>query len=318
MSTSLRVLVLAGLIVATASATGAMAAEGDVAGSSDHPLVGRYAGAVIFDYKETEYDETSMVSGNGSNDLIALEGRITEIYYRVPRERSTLEVMRNYEQQLDNAGFEPIFSCNKLDCGGDATAAIHFSGRVMGERRLQFVGDFQHEQRYQIARLASPESDTYVSIYDFRDAAYEGHLVHVKVVETTQMAQDQILIDAQEMAKSIAETGRVSLYGIYFDTDEATVRPESQATLEEIATLLASRPRLQLVVVGHTDNRGSLDYNMDLSSRRAAAVVQSLVEQHGVDRSRLDAWGIGYLAPVATNQTEDGRAKNRRVELVER
>jgi OOP family OmpA-OmpF porin len=120
------------------------------------------------------------------------------------------------------------------------------------------------------------------------------------------------------MAASISETGRVSLYGIYFDTDQADIKPESQPTLAEIATLLDDQPALELVVVGHTDNRGSLDYNMDLSSRRAAAVVEALVNEYGAEPSRLDAWGIGYLAPVATNQTEDGRALNRRVELVER
>jgi outer membrane protein OmpA-like peptidoglycan-associated protein len=292
-------------------------AEGDVSGSADHPLIGRYSGAKIIDYDVRQYDEASMITGKGKDDRLDLIGKVTEIYYRVPRDRSTLEVMRNYEQQLTEAGFEQLYSCGKFDCGADNAAAIHFATRVLGVKRLQLVGDFQNEQRYLVAHLPDAAGEVYVSIYDFRDAAYEGHLVNVKVVETTSMQQDQIVIDASEMAASIDETGRVSLYGIYFDTDEATMKPESASTLGEIATLLSNQPTLKLVVVGHTDNQGALDYNMDLSHRRADAVRRALIEQYSVEPDRLDAWGIGYLAPVATNKNEQGRAKNRRVELVE-
>jgi OmpA-OmpF porin, OOP family len=108
----------------------------------------------------------------------------------------------------------------------------------------------------------------------------------------------------------------VSLYGIYFDTDKTDVKPESQPTLQEIAKLLKQDASLRLYVVGHTDNVGTYDHNLDLSQRRAAAVVGELTTKHGVAAVRLRPAGVGMLSPVAPNDNEQGRAKNRRVELV--
>lgn len=126
------------------------------------------------------------------------------------------------------------------------------------------------------------------------------------------------LVKAAEMAGALGAEGRVSLYGILFDYDSAALRPESDATLAEIVTLLAGDPGLALFVVGHTDMTGSYDYNLDLSRRRAAAVVAALTGRFGVAADRLEPAGVGPLAPVAQNSTEEGRALNRRVELVQR
>jgi outer membrane protein OmpA-like peptidoglycan-associated protein len=112
--------------------------------------------------------------------------------------------------------------------------------------------------------------------------------------------------------------GHIALYEIYFETGKADVKPESARALGEIAKLLASRPQLPILVVGHTDNVGALDYNRGLSQRRAQSVVEALAQQHGVARDRLAAVGVGMAAPVASNDNEAGRAKNRRVELVKR
>ena len=125
------------------------------------------------------------------------------------------------------------------------------------------------------------------------------------------------MIDAAAMAKGLGETGHIALYGIYFDTDKAVVKAESKPTLDQIAALLQGAPDLQVVIVGHTDSQGTLAYNMDLSQRRAAAVAAALSKSYGIAAARLKTAGVGFLAPVGSNQTEDGRALNRRVELVE-
>jgi outer membrane protein OmpA-like peptidoglycan-associated protein len=125
-------------------------------------------------------------------------------------------------------------------------------------------------------------------------------------------------VRAAEMAKSISETGRIALYGIYFDTNQTTIKPASEAVLKEIANLLNEQPNLQLQIVGHTDDVGTAEFNRDLSERRANAVVQALVSRHQIASSRLLASGAGLTQPVASNKTEEGRAKNRRVELVAR
>jgi outer membrane protein OmpA-like peptidoglycan-associated protein len=142
-------------------------------------------------------------------------------------------------------------------------------------------------------------------------------LAHVAVIAPDVMEKKMVFVNADEMKKSLQDEGRVALYGIFFDTDKDVVKPESKATLEEVAKLLAANPSLRLRVVGHTDNQGKADYNLDLSRRRAASVVRELTGKLGVDAARLDSFGCGLYAPVASNETEDGRAKNRRVELVQ-
>jgi outer membrane protein OmpA-like peptidoglycan-associated protein len=127
-----------------------------------------------------------------------------------------------------------------------------------------------------------------------------------------------VTINAEAMAAGIDATGHISIYGIYFDTDAAEIKLESAPTLEEIAKLLRDRPDLSLLVVGHTDSEGAYEHNMDLSRRRAESVTVALVTDYGVSESRLLSAGVGYLSPVASNDTAPGRAKNRRVELVKR
>lgn len=135
------------------------------------------------------------------------------------------------------------------------------------------------------------------------------------IAGTTALKQD-VTADASALANSINSTGHASVYGILFDTGKADIKPESAASLEQVGKLLKQDPRLKLYVVGHTDNVGALPANMDLSQRRAAAVVKALTGQYGVPAARLQPFGDGPYAPVASNDTEDGRALNRRVELV--
>ena len=111
--------------------------------------------------------------------------------------------------------------------------------------------------------------------------------------------------------------GRAVFYGILFDFDKAEVKPESEGQLAEMAKFLQANAAARVFIVGHTDNKGTLDYNVGLSSRRAEAVVKALSSKYGVDARRLTPRGLGPLAPVTSNRNEDGRAKNRRVEMVE-
>ena len=141
-------------------------------------------------------------------------------------------------------------------------------------------------------------------------------LIWLTMVEKAGMAQD-IVANADAFGKDIKSTGHAAVYGIYFDTGKSEVKSESQAALQEVAKLLSSDPGLKLLVVGHTDSVGQLEANMKLSQARAEAVVQALTKSHGVAATRLKAQGAGPIAPVTTNRTEEGRAKNRRVELVE-
>jgi len=135
------------------------------------------------------------------------------------------------------------------------------------------------------------------------------------IIEKKAMVQE-VVADAKSLAQDIRTTGHASVYGIHFDFNKATVKQESEPTLKEIAKLLKQDPKLNLYVVGHTDSVGKIAYNMKLSQTRAEAVVKALVTKHGVSPNRLKPYGVGPLAPVASNETEEGKALNRRVELV--
>jgi outer membrane protein OmpA-like peptidoglycan-associated protein len=122
-------------------------------------------------------------------------------------------------------------------------------------------------------------------------------------------------VQAADMAQQLKAKGLVDLYGVYFDTDQTTVRPESATTLAEVGTLLKNDPSLKLEVSGHTDNSGTKAHNMTLSQGRAESVVAWLVGQYQIDASRLVAKGYGDTRPVAPNDNAADMAKNRRVEL---
>jgi len=139
----------------------------------------------------------------------------------------------------------------------------------------------------------------------------------VDTVKAQEMAQEMVAT-AAVMADDISATGHFAVYGIYFDTDKAEVKPESEPALAEMAKLLKNNAALNVFIVGHTDNTGTFEHNMKLSMDRATSVVNALVGKHGIAAVRLKPYGVASLAPVAPNKTEDGKAKNRRVELVER
>jgi outer membrane protein OmpA-like peptidoglycan-associated protein len=142
----------------------------------------------------------------------------------------------------------------------------------------------------------------------------KGEFYYQTIVTEKQM-QQEVAADASSLGDEINKTGHVAVYGIHFDTGKATIKPDSENILSEIAKLLQQNADLKLRVEGHTDNQGNATANQTLSEKRAQAVVTWLTA-HNVPAGRLTAKGLGQTQPVADNSSEDGRAKNRRVELV--
>jgi outer membrane protein OmpA-like peptidoglycan-associated protein len=139
--------------------------------------------------------------------------------------------------------------------------------------------------------------------------------IWLRIVEKQEMVQ-HVVADAASFRDGLKSNGHVAVEGIYFDTAKSVLKPESTPALQEVAKLLKADPSLKLWVVGHTDSVGAVDANMKLAQTRAEAVVAALTTTHGVAPGRLKGYGVGPLAPIASNDAEDGRAKNRRVELV--
>ena len=287
----------------------AHAASRDAKGSKDHPLIGRLEGSYIKHYKKVGFDEyrifTAQVKSHKERkNFILLEGRITRIAYFAPKNVSILEAQRNYENRLKESGFDIVFSCKNQECGGTNLA----------HSIEQWVGLNPSNMRYAVAKKSSASAETHVVVATSTDGSA---IIKTQVIIIESAAMQNKMTDASAMAKAISGSGSIALYGIYFDSGKSTMKPGSTPTLEEIAKLLKNQTSLTLIVVGHTDNEGSYGYNMNLSKERARSVVRELVNKHDISTRRLSHDGVGYLAPVASNRTEEGRVRNRRVQLVE-
>jgi outer membrane protein OmpA-like peptidoglycan-associated protein len=303
----------------------------DKEGAKDHPILKRYQDSFIFQYSRAAYAPYKLGLGKGLNPAAPasykktsereemLEGRVTRLSYLAPAGRSGLEVFRNYEQELKDKGFTTLFKGELEELG------YRFGSRYEGV----FGQIFEYNDdgnRYIAAKLERPEGNITVAIYvsEYSMGLTGGlrpikgqPVIQVDIIEDKPMDERMVVVSAEKMATSIETTGRIALYGITFDFNKADIKAESTPTLEQMAKLLRTIPTMKLLVVGHTDNVGGFDYNMNLSGKRAFAVVDELSGRYGIDARRLTPMGASFMAPVASNRTEDGRAKNRRVELVE-
>lgn len=305
----------------------------DVAGGKDHPLIGRYEGSTLSLHVARDYEEQRLLTkpvrgadmraagGKRLNDAdtIRVSGKAFRLKYDAPVGRSALEVARNLRDGLEAKGFDILFRCRAAECGDMNGTELYFGLNDESPSGRGEIHSGPSDVVYTAAVLKRPEGDVYAGIYVGQQGsgANAKTEVLVDVTETKPMETDKIVfIDATAMQAAIDKDGRVALYGILFDFDKATIRPGSKPTLDEIGKLLAGHPSLKVVVAGHTDAKGGFGYNVDLSNRRAAAVVEALVRQYGIAAGRMQPFGVGMASPVAGNDDEAGRAKNRRVELV--
>lgn len=274
----------------------------------DHPLVKPYEGSVLKKKDVKDFDAYKIITGSDGKVFtdLPLEGRVSKLFYGTPKGRSILEVFRNYEQTLKAAGATILYSCDQkeYECM-EAYAGPAFNNYGISAIRNN-VG------RYMSAKLTQQGQTAYIVIA-VSEIFTDIHVIEVKVMDSGMAS-----IDAAAMGKGIDVDGYVIVEGIYFDTDKATLKAESSAALKEVSTLLSARADLSLYVVGHTDMQGSLAHNMSLSAGRAKAVVSALIKDYGVAANRLEGHGVGPLAPQASNKSDGGRSKNRRVVLVAR
>ncbi len=312
----------------------------DLPGSKDPDGFRRFEGSEIIHYATSPDDQYFLARSEGSigvgfEKAERVEGSTVRVVYKAPLGTSSLEVFRDYEQMLADLGFKETF---KLDTGRlHALSAKDFQQRFYFQagyaaRKDQEDTPFQDakNQYYLTARLVRDGQTVNAAVYvaesdglEWQEPALERPIVirlgqpviGVDVISSTQADRRMVEIKANDMAKALKDTGKIDIYGIYFDIDKTDLRPESRSTLEEVAKLLKADPSLRLEVAGHTDNTGATAHNMQLSAGRAAAVVNALVTTYGIERARLQANGYGNSKPVAPNDTDQNRAKNRRVEL---
>jgi OOP family OmpA-OmpF porin len=313
----------------------------DVLGSADPSVLKRFTGATLIGYKLDNWDAATFpvtpvidtaVQDKPFKNLVTVEGKRTRAIYLAPEGKSPLEVYRNHEQALNAAGFKKKFSC-EANCNGVYFAMTkmevdkgivwskgHIPNKSGGMYAPSDALTFE-DGRLWVGTLNQSGLERWVLLYVSKavndNTNYSQAFVQVVEPKAMQTGQVQVL-DAQALKGGLQAEGKMALYGLYFDTGKSEVKPESRPQLEEMAKLLRGQPALQVFIVGHTDNQGVLDANLSLSQQRAQAVVDALVRDHKIDAKRLVARGVANLSPLATNESTEGRSRNRRVELVVR
>jgi outer membrane protein OmpA-like peptidoglycan-associated protein len=315
--------------------------------AEDPPVVApRFPGASVVQYEFQPIDSRAILlapygeNPNGPLPAKKVDGDHTVITYQLPGDTPLIAAEQYYQKEVQKAGGGVAYSCDNSGCGryGGGTNGVcssfgeHFNlaGYMAGHLVVQHFLTTPIECHYFVGYVPAvgSDGDVYVAVFIYdqqRDVStYDNQLVDrhrtvtvmVDVVEARNFAVKPELLDADSMQASINISGKVALYGIYFDSRKFVIKSASVPALQQIAKLMSNNPTLHVLIVGHTDSQGDYQANMTLSMNRALAVVHALENDYNVSPARLKAVGDGMTAPVATNDTDAGRALNRRVELV--
>lgn len=284
----------------------------------DHPLISRYPGAKTATSKKMNYESIKLPVkvklDNGNSFRVEKTLLVGDIYQHIYQLKnvSTLKVYQNYRRALEKANFQISFEC-KLDECGDKAQVEQLGASISVDKSIY---NSSHKPYFISATHTAKKGDIYFS--SFIGGYGEEVSIYQTIVELEASEDDLIQVDAEGLKQDIEQTGKALLYGIYFDTDKATIKPESKPTLDAVAELLNKDKDLLLYVVGHTDDTGALTHNQQLSLLRAQAVVSVLVSKYQIDSQRLVSAGVGPYVPESNNTSNAGRRLNRRVELVKR
>ncbi|MEM8633964.1 MAG: OmpA family protein [Pseudomonadota bacterium] len=305
----------------------------DIDGVEEHPMIERYPGQEIRWQKIENYMPYEIAVGPVTgyrriDDWIETEGRVTRTFYALEGEERTFsEIYLNYLDALKAQDFEilaegvaPDRRGNRI--GGTSWIGVAYAANPITEQGAEvnslFAGTATGGGSGSIIARKERAAGTAYVVFTVEQHASDYIGALIDIVEVAAAETGLVIVDAEAIGSDMAEYGRVVLDGIVFDFDSATLLPESDQALANIAEYLSANPEKSFYVVGHTDSVGTFSYNYGLSGDRARAVAEALKERHGIAHERLDPHGVGPLVPVFSNESEAGRDQNRRVELVER
>ncbi len=232
---------------------------------------------------------------------------------------TTLQLIGPLRAALLEDGYSEIFTCADAECGG---FDFRFQLDLLGEPDMHVdLGNYRYvltrkpgASPHTVALVASSAgTNGFVHVTEVSDASLPDISIDPTPPQPTDLALPPV--ERNDLIETLVQTGRAVLQGLEFGTGSAELNLAAESSLEALADWLAANPSARIILVGHTDAVGSLDANTDLSRRRALAVAGRLLEL-GTVPVQIQSAGAGYLSPVASNLTEDGRATNRRVEVV--
>lgn len=294
------------------------------AASAAPPELGAPAGAEATASVGPRTDRYALPVGRfttSEQPILQLRGSVIWEAFRLEdRETTVTAVAAGYRADIERRGLEILLDCANRDCGGfDFRFGISLlpapAMRMDVQDFHQFSVKRAKNEAYASILISRVLGSIYVQVVTVEPSEAVARITKApEPAETLDTVAPERPGDGAMMSKLETE-GHVQLDGLDFATGGAQLSEGSGAALDGIAAVLKSQPELSIVIVGHSDNQGGLDANIALSRSRAVSVLEALVAR-GVARGQLEARGIGYLSPVASNATAEGRAKNRRVEIV--
>jgi len=297
----------------------------EVKNAKDYTLVSRFEGSIMIYYKETKWDTYKLpVYENNSKKFnykepLELEGKVMRWQYATIPDNNPAYVMKNFEKAFNKAGYKILL---------EGKPGVDFDGGSAGNFYYNYYGNWEGLNLERFGFSHKPiGSKTAIIIAKTNNNGNNIYIVEMisSFSNATMITQDVIEVEAPEtgmvtaknIEEGITENGHIAIYDIHFDTGKSDIKPESEESLKNIAEFLNAHSDKKYIIVGHTDNSGDFDMNLKLSLERAQAVMNELVSKYGVNAEQLKAYGDGQTAPVASNSTDKGKARNRRVEIVE-
>jgi len=318
-----------GLAAFLSLACGPVMAE-DVAGGTDLSLISRYEGSRLVAYQDEGFASVTWPAAYDRNGMswakvMTVEGERQRRVYLAPTGRKALEVQRNYEAALSAAGATKVLACSASErcaltalsnVNGEYTAWLSDTTWKTHDRVAFPAMNGSGNEFHAIYKLARSGRTYFITVLTV-DGASEGTGTVIDVVSPKAMEDGKVSVaSADAIGQGLKAEGKVAVYGINFDTGKDEIKPDSRPQLSQMAKVLMDQPTLKVFIVGHTDNQGTVESNLLLSQHRAIAIVAALTHEFAIAANRLQPRGLANFAPIASNATEEGRARNRRVELV--
>ncbi|MDA3953635.1 MAG: OmpA family protein [Bacteroidales bacterium] len=276
-------------------------------------------GAELWEKNNSNISEYTVITGPTKEgklvSSIKLIGKTAFTTYKYRGENNAFGIIYNYTEFLKEKGFEILLSCKGGECGsGMAAFYTGLNKFEFGDDNIVHAFGSRNFKNYLSAKKHVDEMDVYVCVY-IAQGWWSYPVLRVDVIESKP--QKTKMISSENISTSIFDNGSVAIYGIHFETGQSVIKAESHASLKSIADFLNSNTDKSFYIVGHTDNVGDFAENKILSDNRAKSVKDRLVNEYNVKGEQLDAYGVSSLSPVASNSTDEGKAQNRRVEIVE-
>ncbi|MGM0414368.1 MAG: OmpA family protein [Bacillota bacterium] len=289
----------------------------------DLGIVPVYEGSELIYDDNFGFEELPVILGEDTVNL--MEGYIRRLWFKAPEGRSPYEVIRNYEAAIENIDGQILFkSRDPQEIEIDDMNFYDYYNSTRQDRGLatnvfSFTYFPEELTEYMVSKVAVDQTENYIIVAAGKGhwAASQDNLTYFEIILLELEGMEMDMVTMAQLQEGMLVDGRVAIYDIFFDTGQSNVKAESEEALATISEFLLENSDKRYLVVGHTDYVGSYDMNINLSEARAEAVVARLVNDYRISQEQLIAAGVGPAAPVRSNQTEEGRAMNRRVEIVE-